>query len=253
MALLKKGIAKIRSSVSNKHWIEQVIDDFLDMRDEEDRSGREFHPSASGKCPRMIQFSMLGMVKEKFESRIKRVFDVGHDMHNRYKRYFDRAGKLVGEETPVRATIEGIKIRGRADLIVKNFMDEDRLLELKTVNSRRFEEILKKNRYQEDHYIQWNIYSGILGIHVGEILYENKDDQRMKIFTVSFDQERFDKSIGMFKVIDYHLTNGTIVPKPEICDSKYCAAKELCKKIDNKTERTRIDIQLGRKEDGKTE
>ncbi len=248
MVILKKGIAKIRNTASNKHWVEQIIDDFLDTRIEEDRSGREFHPSASGKCPRMIQFSMIGMVKEKFEPRIKRIFDNGHDMHNRYKRYFERAGKLIAEEAPVRATIEGIKIRGRADLIVKNFMDEDRLLELKTTNSRKFEEILKKGQCLEDHYIQWNIYAGILGIHMGEILYENKDDQRMKIFTVSFSKERFDKTIDMFKIIDYHIINGTIVPKPDICNSRYCAAKDLCRKIDNKAEKNQNIVQLGKEE-----
>ena len=247
MAQLKKGISNIRQSVSNVHWVEQLINGFLDGRDEEIRVGREFHPSAAGQCPRLIQFSMLGMITRKFEPRVKRIFDAGHDMHNRYKRYFERMGKLVAEEAPVRATIEGIKITGRADLIVKNFMDENRLLELKTANTRRFEEILVKNLCNEDHFTQWNIYSGVLKIPIGEILYENKDNQHMKVFTVRFDQEKFDKVIGMFKVIDYHLSNGTLVPKPDVCDSKYCPAKELCKKTSVEAKKTKVDLILGKK------
>jgi hypothetical protein len=243
---LKKGIDNIRKYVSGKSWVEQIVDDFLDSRVEEDRSGRDFHPSAAGGCPRVIQLSMMGLICQKHEARVKRIFDTGHDMHNRYKRYFERAGKLVEEEAAVVANIEGISIRGRADLIVKDFNGNKRLLELKTVNSRRYEEVVKNGIYYEDHYTQWNIYSGILKLD-GEILYENKDDQRMKVFTIEFNQEKFNKSIGMFKLIDYHIQNGILCPKPDVCDARYCIAKEYCKK--NKETGCVIDttMRIGKK------
>ena len=243
---LKKGLANIRQSVSNKSYVEQIVDDYLNSRVEEDRSGRDFHPSASSSCPRIIELNMLGLIHENHESRIKRIFDTGHDMHNRYKRYFERAKKLVAEEAPVQAMIDGIKIKGRADLIVKNFSNEDRLLELKTVNSRKFEEIIKNGIYYEEHFVQWNIYSGILKIFKGEILYENKDDQRMKVFSIEFNKEKFDKTINMFKVIDYHIERGTLIPKPEVCNARYCIAKDYCKTAEVGT-KIDMNLRLGRK------
>jgi CRISPR/Cas system-associated exonuclease Cas4 (RecB family) len=241
---LKKGLANIRNFASSKNWVEQLIDDFLDGRVEENRSGRDFHPSAAGKCPRLIQLSMMGLIQEYHEPRVKRIFDAGHDMHNRYKRYFERAGKLIAEEESARAKIDGVSIVGRADLIVKDFKGNKHLLELKTVNSRRFEEILKKGIYYEDHFIQWNLYSGILKLYGGEILYENKDDQRMKIFHVEFNDEKFVRTINMFKAVDYHIERGLLIRKPDVCDAKFCVAKNYCK--ENKdTQKVDVNVKIG--------
>ena len=229
---LKKGINSIRKRVSTKHWVEQIVDDFLMSLQKEHRIGDEFHPSSAGKCPRLIQFSMQGIFYDKIEPRVQRIFDVGHDMHARYKRYFEGAKRFIQDEVPIRIEIDGIVIIGRADLTVKNLYDEVRLLELKTINLRRYNELLTSGTCIEDHFIQWNIYSKGLGISEGEIIYENKDDQRLKIFSAKYNDEKFWQIVNVFKMINNCNIKGLVVPKPSVCvDPRYCPAKAMCKEI----------------------
>jgi hypothetical protein len=234
MTVLKKGIQNIRAIVNNTHWVQQIIDEHLNSQQREVRVGLEFHPSSCGKCQRLIQLSMLGVLNEKIDARLHRIFDAGNDMHNRYKRYFEDAGVLIADEKPFRLQIDDITIKGRVDLIVKDFMGEPQLLELKTMNSRRFEQLMQNDMYVEENFIQWNIYSRALDITKGVILYENKDDQRIKPFSVQFCQEEFDKILNKLKFIHDYNMRGEIVPKPAVCNSRFCNAKEFCKESTSK-------------------
>jgi CRISPR/Cas system-associated exonuclease Cas4 (RecB family) len=74
------------------------------------------------------------------------------------------------------------------------------------------------------------VYSGCLKIGLGEILYENKDDQNMKIFGVSFNEEEFERTFDTFKRIYDHTQRGILVPIPPKCHDKYCPAKNICNK-----------------------
>ena len=226
---LKKGLKSILASISSKHWVEQLVDEYLDSQAGERRVGTNFHASMAGGCPRLIQYNMNGLVYSEPEPRVRRIFDVGNDMHNRYKRYFIGAKKFVRDEVPIRIETNGIVIVGRADLIVKNFMNEERLLELKSMNVRRFSELLVSNIYIEENFLQWNIYSKGLKLPKGEILYECKDDQKIKSFSVEFNKEKFIEVSNIFKMINDYNIQGKLVPKPSICsDPKYCIAKKIC-------------------------
>lgn len=66
------------------------------------RSYAYYHPSEWGKCLRMQQYkhyAHLGMLEvepKAFDSRMLRLFDKGHNMHERWTRYFSDIGVLKG-------------------------------------------------------------------------------------------------------------------------------------------------------------
>ncbi len=66
-----------------------------------DRSYEYYHPSEIGKCLRKQQYkhyAQKGYIKvefEPFESKILRLFDKGHNMHNRWTSYFDKMGNIL--------------------------------------------------------------------------------------------------------------------------------------------------------------
>jgi len=61
-----------------------------------------YHPSAFGKCLRLMQYlryEQRGLLKSKPEdigSKLVRLFDKGHNMHERWTRYFEEIGVLRG-------------------------------------------------------------------------------------------------------------------------------------------------------------
>ncbi len=67
-----------------------------------DRGYEIYHPSAFGKCLRMMQYQryearkLLKGDKEQFSSKMLRLFANGHAMHERWKDYFEAMGVLRG-------------------------------------------------------------------------------------------------------------------------------------------------------------
>ena len=227
---MNKGIKAIMETRNPKQWLEGAIDNYLETKPVEQRIGSHFHPSSAGKCPRSIQLTMAGVLKSQHEARVLRIFDTGTDMHNKYGSYFDKMGILVSKEADVFYERDGVVIKGNCDYVIKDDTNRPHILELKSINTRGFNELYMKNVPQINHFLQWNIYSGCLKIPLGEILYENKDDQNMKIFSVAFNEEKFEDIFFVFKSIHEYTQKGLLVSIPQKCNDKYCPAKNICNK-----------------------
>lgn len=85
--------------------LEGVIDTQIrweDLSHKGDRKYFSYHPSEWGRCLRAQQYrhyTQLGYIKVEykgFDSRLLRLFDQGHSMHDRWTKYFDRVGVLRG-------------------------------------------------------------------------------------------------------------------------------------------------------------
>jgi hypothetical protein len=224
------GIKDIIEARAPRHWLEAAIEDYLDKKESEQRVGNHFHPSSAGKCPRLIQLGMNGLVKSKHEARLMRIFDTGTDMHNKFGKYFEEMGIIVSKEADVFYERDGVVIKGHCDYIVNDDSDRPHILELKSINNRGFNELWLASKPIENHFLQWNIYSGCLKIPIGEILYENKDDQNIRAFSVTFNEEQFENIFGVFKSIHEYNKKGLLMPVQIRCDDKYCPAKNMCRK-----------------------
>ena len=105
---LKKGITQIRNSFTSRHWFENIVDEYFDIKKGEARTTNEFHPSSAGSCPRLIQLQMNGYFYDEVEPRVRRIFDNGNYMQARYKKYLEGVGKFLEEEVPIKIEIEGL-------------------------------------------------------------------------------------------------------------------------------------------------
>ena len=228
---MRKGLSDILKSKSRKPWLEELIDTHLTSYVREERPVNHFHPSWAGKCPRLIQLIMSGVIPESegIGPRIQRIFDTGHDMHDRYGRYFEQMGILLAKEPQLFFEQDDVIIKGNADYIIKDEFGKLHLLELKSMNNRRFNELCTANVPVTENFLQWNIYSRCLNIQMGELLYENKDDCNMKVFSLKYDEEKFNEIFNTFKAIAEYAKKGLIYPLPAKCDNKYCPAKGYCK------------------------
>lgn len=173
---------------------------------------------------------MLGLIRSSVDPKSQRIFDNGNYTHERYVDYFRRVGKLHATEVKKIFTFKDITISGKLDVILKDYSDELHIGELKTINDRNFTELLISNSPKKDHFLQWNLYAYGFEIHDGFILYENKNDQRLQIFPVTFDEEIFNQTMNKFSYIQDCTRQGKLVPVPDDADCRWCSAANYCKK-----------------------
>lgn len=82
-----------------------VVDTYLRAKAKRTSGNRRYdyyHPSEFGGCLRYAQYKkyadmgLIEVIEEEHESKMIRLFDKGHNMHERWNRYFQEAGVLRG-------------------------------------------------------------------------------------------------------------------------------------------------------------
>ncbi len=226
-----RGINKVIEKLSNKHWFELMIDDYLENRDANRERIRKdnFSPSLAANCPRYIQF-VMDAVKEETERKGLNIrkLDAGKDMHNRYQQYFTNMGILVGSE--IRLVIENPPIHGFIDAIIKSG-GREWLVELKS----RGHEVggIKWEDFRAppiEHEVQWQLYAKYNGPKEGFILVENKSTNAIKIFDRQLDEAFLEPYLSEWTNIINARTSGIIVAIPEggCPNTRWCGFKKLC-------------------------
>jgi hypothetical protein len=222
-----KGLNKIMDTLDSKDWFQKILDEIFKQEKQEKKPFNRFFPSSAGQCPRSVQYNMMGLMPDDIDDQSRRRMDNGNYMHLRYGAYFKSVNKLIEEEPAFRMDMDGVFVSGRGDLIVADSLGNKTLIELKSINDRKFKLILKKPDFC--HYLQWNICSKALNYPTGIILYENKNTQEIKYHHVNFSEEDYRKVINEWLLIDKHLKEGTLIPRPEKCPNYWCSMKNECK------------------------
>jgi CRISPR/Cas system-associated exonuclease Cas4 (RecB family) len=229
-AYLKKGLSNIVGSLSHKYWLEDTINNFI-CKPKEFYKPSGFYASSAGACPRLIQLKRSGISLPQPDGNGQRIFDNGNDVHLRYGRYLKGSGCLIADEAKFTINFDGFDVVGRADFILNSPTNEQIVAELKSINSRRFKELIDSGKPKIENFLQLNICLKGLNINTGLVMYECKDNQQVKFFPVFFDQAKYDETIDVFKMIHEYEKKEQLVPKPDKCpDPRYCpAAQTICK------------------------
>jgi CRISPR/Cas system-associated exonuclease Cas4 (RecB family) len=109
------------------------------------------------------------------------------------------------------------------------------IVELKSISDSGFKYLGKGAK--EAHIMQLQLYMHITGIKQGCLLYENKNNQEMKEFFISYDAVMAEKIMKKIASANKHVNEGTLPPKEfERTDFEcvYCDYKDLCWPIKNK-------------------
>ena len=164
-------------------WLLKALDTHLTGSQRPARTG-VFYPSSLGnQCDRFLYNSYNGLVEEQvIDAKTKRIFDCGDYLGYRYEKYFEKMGILIGTETPVKN--ENPPISGRIDFLIKHEKLSIAVIELKSINTRGFKALSKP---KDDHFIQIQLYLNLTNRENGIVLYECKDDQQVKAFSVERD------------------------------------------------------------------
>ena len=210
--------------VSNQDkWLLKTIDSAIEHPQRPGGTG-VFYPSMMGNlCDRNLYFAYNGLLPtQQISAQTQRIFDVGGALEKRMEKYFTKAGIWLASEQTLRN--EYPLIRGRYDFLLRHEEHERIILELKSINEKGFK--LLKAEPKPEHIIQLQIYLNInnIGVDKGVVLYENKNDQKLKAF-------KLEKSVKIWDNIKTRcikIQNMKPNEVPRNCGGEfYCGCREV--------------------------
>ena len=124
---------------------------------------------------------------EQIAVGLKRIFEEGNAVHEKWQRLFLRAGYCEVNELDVTQFNKRYRINFTPDIIcrIPEFYDGDMVGELKSVNTYSFQKMTRHPSAWKQ--LQWYMY--LTGIHKGFVLSEDKNTQDFKVEVYDFDEE----------------------------------------------------------------
>lgn len=122
---------------------------------------------------------------EQVNVGLRRIFEEGNAVHEKWQRLFLRAGYSEVDDLDVTQFNEKFRVSFTPDIIcrIPEFHDGDMIGELKSVNTYQFSKMTK--HLSAGKQLQWYMY--LSGIHKGFVLSEDKNMQEVKIEVYDFD------------------------------------------------------------------
>ena len=194
------GIEAINNAISNEpkakkssgrtknqdRWLLKSIDNAISYKNRPPSKGK-FYPSLFGNpCDRYLYMAYNGLLDwDEIDGRIKRIFDHGGTFEDRMKKYLKKADIYIDDEVSVKN--KDPPTSGSNVNVKKHDKHEEALLELKTIKDEDFKDL--KEAPKHEHTIQLQIYLNLTDREYGVVMYENKNDQKLKAFKVDVDKQ----------------------------------------------------------------
>lgn len=167
---------------------------------------------------------------EQIEVGLKRIFEQGNAIHEKWQRLFIRAGYSTADDLDVTQFNEEYKISFTPDIICKipEFYDGRMIGEIKSVNTFQFQRMTKHpSAYKQ---CQW--YMFLTGIKKGFVLSEDKNTQDFKVEVYDFDSELTAPFQDRAEQIKYYynrvISEHKMVSRPTDCKSSDCKRCSKC-------------------------
>lgn len=167
---------------------------------------------------------------------LKRIFEEGNAVHEKWQRLLIRAGYCKATDLDVTQFNKQYRISFTPDIIctIPEFYDGQMVGEVKSVNTYQFQ----KMQYHPSARKQLQWYMHLTGIHKGFVLSEDKNNQDTKLEVYDYDSMLVAPYIERAEAIKYHYkrvhSEGKMVSRPidaKTSDCKRCskcAMRDAC-------------------------
>lgn len=167
---------------------------------------------------------------EQINVGLKRIFEQGNAIHEKWQRMFIRAGYSAANDLDVTQFNKKFKISFTPDIIceIPEFYNGKMIGEIKSVNTFQFQHMTRHPSAWKQ--CQWYMY--LTGIHKGFVLSEDKNTQEFKIEVYDFDQSIVDPFIDRAEEIKYYykrvMTEHKMVKRPTDAKKPDCKRCQSC-------------------------
>ena len=192
------------------------------------------------KCERAIYYDWRWVSKKHVEGRIARLFETGHREEDRVIENLRKLPNVEVFDSPegggqfaVSPMAKG-HLRGHLDCVVKNLPEypgEAVLVDVKTANTKRFDRVVANGMAVESpqYVAQATGYMGLMNLKRAAYLYVCKDDDRLHIEWLEFDQALFDQLVAKAeRIIATDRPPMRFDDDPKNFTCRYCDHKAIC-------------------------
>ena len=241
-------------------------------RERHDRSGT-LHPSAVGMCARKGVYDLLGYeTQQRFDANTLDLFEVGHKVHDIVQttlreevpkaieelknelRTWDLEGYSfrdeVGYDPETDELYKNYRIGGTTDGILEIWgkgWKQRGVLEIKSISRKGFEALTSISA-KRDHLMQAHLYAYRFDCPIIWVLYFCKDNSKIRIYPVIFDEDIFHEAFERMEAQYIHAQNETLPEREESWfECKSCKFAHHCNPtILNRKRRSRAGIRSTR-------
>lgn len=197
-------------------WLEDMIDGSLAGTMEAPKAG-VFYPSSLGNpCDKFLWLCYNGlMIDQPLPPNLERIFQNGNSLEDRVEKWFSNLNILLDREVSVKQEIPPLS--GRIDFLIKHATYNEMPVELKSINTNGF---VKLKNPKPEHAIQIQLYLNMGHYDIGTVLYENKNDQKIKSFLVKRDEKIWNDILDRCFRIQEMLVRPTVCTGPTWCNCR---------------------------------
>ncbi len=229
--------------------VEESLDRFVESVETPPEPDGLWHPSSiSSLCDRKSLYEIRGTPKEPLTARTKRIFRVGHLLHEFVQSAIAADPSVIAFWSEVPIDAPDLRITGHADGLIE-FDDSYEVLEFKTIKSTAFK---YGDLPKPDHISQVSLYMKVLreygtvlpnGTRIdplgdklrrARIIYVSKDDLLIGEYPIFWTDARNREIEDKLVVLETHLEEGTLPdrlptgPKGRHYLCGYCPFQSLC-------------------------
>lgn len=188
-------------------------------------------------CVRQIWLDWRGFARERFDGRMLRLFETGHQQEARIVEDLRRAGFAVWDKREDGRQYEFIDPTGhfvtKVDGVIRDVPESDKphLLEVKTHNKNSFSALVKKGVRESKpaHYSQMQISMALGGFTRALYVAVCKDDEQFHVERVKEDKAEQEKlKSKIIKLTEARLRPAGISDDGSGFGCKFCSMKPVC-------------------------
>lgn len=159
---------------------------------------------------------------------LKRIFEEGNAIHEKWQRLFIRAGYAKAEDCDFTRFHKDFEVSYTPDIIADIPGFGKMVVEIKSVNTFQF----KKMKSHPSGKKQSMFYMFLTGIHQGIVLCEDKNTQDFKVFYYEYDEEQAELPVNRAEEIQHYknklLNDKKICKRVEGCNKSTCKRASEC-------------------------
>ncbi len=222
-----------------QHSLAQAIYDLHERRGEAEQDRPYLGVSELGEpCARRLYYRFHWAARERFDGRMRRLFDTGNREEARLLDELRELGLDVwdrqedGSQYEVQA--HGGHLRGRLDAVVRGLPEAPKtphVFDVKTVKAKKLAELIRNGfaKTYPRYHAQGIGYAGLMDLERCAFAFVCKDDETIVLERFKFDQDEFDRLMERAgRIIFAAEPPPGISTDPAFWECKFCPAFELC-------------------------
>lgn len=200
--------------------------------------GRLGASSVGDECGRKVWLDWRAFAREKFNGRMLRLFETGHQQETRVVDDLRRAGFAVWDKREDGKQFEFTDATGhfitKVDGVIKGVPDSEEkphTLEIKTHNKNSFSGLQKKGvaEAKPEHYAQMQVSMALNNTDRALYVAVCKDDEQYHVERVHADGKEQKRLLDrVIKLVDARLRPAGISDNPETFACKFCGMNAVC-------------------------